>query len=81
MPDTSPHHACCVLVCCACCRYGFYDECLRKYGNADVWKYFTDLFDYLPLTGLIESKVRGGGACGSSGAVSAGCSGPPACQD
>eukprot|EP00879_Flechtneria_rotunda_P014040 GHRR01014667.1.p1 GENE.GHRR01014667.1~~GHRR01014667.1.p1 ORF type:complete len:168 (+),score=31.67 GHRR01014667.1:272-775(+) len=38
--------------------YGFYDECLRKYGNADVWKYFTDLFDYLPLTGLVENKVR-----------------------
>lgn len=37
--------------------YGFYDECLRKYGNPDVWKYFTDLFDYLPLTGLIENKV------------------------
>lgn len=41
-------------------RYGFYDECLRKYGNADVWKYFTDLFDYLPLTGLVENKVREG---------------------
>jgi hypothetical protein len=40
------------------CSYGFYDECLRKYGNADVWKYFTDLFDYLPLTGLVEGKVR-----------------------
>eukprot|EP00877_Chromochloris_zofingiensis_P013052 jgi/Chrzof1/7/Cz01g00080.t1 len=38
--------------------YGFYDECLRKYGNPEVWKYFTDLFDYLPLTGLIENKVR-----------------------
>ncbi|KAL9265909.1 Serine/threonine-protein phosphatase PP2A-5 catalytic subunit-like protein [Drosera capensis] len=34
-----------------------YDECLRKYGNANVWKHFTDLFDYLPLTALIESQV------------------------
>lgn len=37
--------------------YGFYDECLRKYGNANVWKYFTDLFDFLPLTALIENQV------------------------
>ncbi|OAY64063.1 serine/threonine-protein phosphatase PP2A-1 catalytic subunit [Ananas comosus] len=37
--------------------YGFYDECLRKYGNANVWKYFTDLFDYLPLTALIENQI------------------------
>jgi len=37
--------------------YGFYDECMRKYGNASVWKYFTDLFDYLPVTALIESQI------------------------
>jgi serine/threonine-protein phosphatase 2A catalytic subunit len=37
--------------------YGFYDECLRKYGNANVWKIFTDLFDYMPLTALVESQI------------------------
>ncbi|KAG8493652.1 hypothetical protein CXB51_011036 [Gossypium anomalum] len=33
--------------------YGFYVECLRKYGNANVWKIFTDHFDYFPLTALV----------------------------
>ena len=37
--------------------YGFYDECVRKYGTANVWKYFTDLFDYLPLTCLVENQI------------------------
>lgn len=43
--------------------YGFYDECLRKYGNANVWKYFTDLFDYLPLTALVDGQVRTSSVC------------------
>ena len=38
--------------------YGFYDECLRKYGNPKVWTYFTDLFDYLPLTAIVDGQVR-----------------------
>jgi serine/threonine-protein phosphatase 2A catalytic subunit len=37
--------------------YGFYDECLRKYGSASVWNYFTDLFDYLPMTALVANKI------------------------
>lgn len=37
--------------------YGFYDECLRKYGSASVWKMFTDLFDYMPLSALVESVI------------------------
>ena len=37
--------------------YGFYDECLRKYGSTNVWKYFTDLFDYFPLTALVENQI------------------------
>ena len=35
--------------------YGFYDECLRKYGNANVWKHFTDTFDYLPMTAVVAA--------------------------
>lgn len=37
--------------------YGFYDECLWKYGNANVWKYFTDLFDSLPVTAVVEDQI------------------------
>jgi len=37
--------------------YGFFDEIVRKYGNANPWKYCTDVFDYLGLAALIEGKV------------------------
>ena len=38
--------------------YGFYDECLRKYGSANVWKCITDMFDYLPLAATVENEAR-----------------------
>ncbi len=38
--------------------YGFYDECYKKYGNENAWKYFTDTFLYLPLAALIDKKVN-----------------------
>eukprot|EP00041_Stephanoeca_diplocostata_P009107 m.138976 g.138976 ORF g.138976 m.138976 type:complete len:319 (+) comp17604_c0_seq5:179-1135(+) len=37
--------------------YGFYDECTRKYGSPEVWTMFTDLFDYLPSTALVENQI------------------------
>jgi len=37
--------------------YGFYGECMRKYGNANVWKIFTDLFNYFTIAALIDDRL------------------------
>lgn len=37
--------------------YGFYAECVRKYGSPSVWTYFTDMFDFLTLSVVIEDRI------------------------
>lgn len=37
--------------------YGFYEECFKKFGNANVWKEVTDLFDYLTISAVVGGSI------------------------
>ena len=37
--------------------HGFNDECIQKHGNANPWKYFANLFDYLSLAALEHGRI------------------------
>mmetsp|Transcript_9089 Transcript_9089/g.14092 ORF Transcript_9089/g.14092 Transcript_9089/m.14092 type:complete len:349 (+) Transcript_9089:30-1076(+) len=37
--------------------YGFYDECMRKYGNASAWRHCVQCFDTFALAAIIDSRV------------------------
>ena len=36
--------------------YGFFDECKRRV-NTRIWKTFTDFFNILPITAVVENKI------------------------
>ncbi|OHT15415.1 Ser/Thr protein phosphatase [Tritrichomonas foetus] len=37
--------------------YGFYAECLMRYGHAGIWMMCNDMFDLLPMAAVIDNSV------------------------
>lgn len=37
--------------------YGLYEEIIRKYGNSNPWHYLTEVFDYIPISALVDGKI------------------------
>ena len=38
-------------------RYGFYEECMRKYGSANIWQHCLKVFDFLSLSAVIGETI------------------------
>jgi serine/threonine-protein phosphatase 2A catalytic subunit len=38
-------------------EFVFYNECLAKYSNSNVFKYLCDVFNYLPIGAIINNQI------------------------
>jgi len=38
-------------------KYGFYEECMRKYGTPNVWQHCLKVFDFLSLSAVIGERM------------------------
>lgn len=47
--------------------YGFYNECVFKYGNTDPWKWSTDVFNCLGIAAVSWPSRSGYGECHEEG--------------
>lgn len=37
--------------------YGFYEQSIKKFGTDNVWRYFTDVFDYFPIAATVNETM------------------------
>ena len=37
--------------------YGFYDECMKKYGNVNVWKYCVRMFEFMATAAVLDNEI------------------------
>jgi serine/threonine-protein phosphatase PP1 catalytic subunit len=38
-------------------RYGFFDECNRYFPNSSVWAKFNSVFDWMPISAVIDGRI------------------------